>query len=67
MQSKNLCNQKSIVHSNFDFSTLYTNIPHNTLKDVIRELIDFRFQGGEKLFIGVTKFGAKWTDNNTSR
>ena len=43
--------------------TLYTNIPHNKLEDVMRELIHFCFNDGEKQFIPVTKFDAAWTDN----
>ena len=27
----------------FDFSTLYTNIPHNLLKDAMKEIVDFCF------------------------
>ena len=29
----------------------------------MRELIKFCFEGGEKQFIAVKKFGATWTDN----
>ena len=30
---------------------------------MMRELIKFCFEGGEKQFIAVKKFGATWTDN----
>ena len=46
--------------STFDFSTLYTNIPHNKLIAVLNELIDFCFQGREDKLIAITKYGAKW-------
>ena len=44
----------------FDFSTLYTNIPHSKLINVLNELIDFCFKGWEDKKIVVTSFGAKW-------
>ena len=34
--------------SSFDFSTLYTKIPHNKLLDVLCQIIDFAFKGGDK-------------------
>ena len=40
---------------------MYTNIPHNKLTNVMRELINSCFKVGEKWFIVVTKFGATWT------
>ena len=55
--------KKAFSIATFDFFTLYTNIPHNILKNVMRELINFYFKGGEKEFIVVAKFGATWTDN----
>ena len=35
----------------FDFSTLYKNIPHQKLKSVTGELINFCFNGGVRGFI----------------
>jgi len=59
----------------FDFSTLYTKIPHHKLIFVLNSLVDFCFNGGECTHIGIDYFGAKWTnepskfnikfDNNT--
>ena len=46
--------------STFDFSTLYTKIPHKKLLDVLNELVDFCFQGGTHEQLSVTKRGAKW-------
>ena len=33
--------------STFDFSTLYTTLPHNDLVNVLNSLIDFVFNGGK--------------------
>lgn len=49
--------------STFDFSTLYTKIPHDKLLSVLNSLIDFCFNGGSKKFISVTESGARWVDN----
>ena len=49
--------------STFDFSTLYTKIPHLKLISVLNELIDFCFQGGTNNLVAVTKSGAKWVSN----
>ena len=35
----------------FDFSTLYTKLPHNKLLMVLKSLIDFCFDGGEWKYI----------------
>ena len=51
--------------STFDFSTLYTNIPHDKLINVLNELIDFCFKGWENKHIAVTKYGAKWVTDVT--
>ena len=52
-------NAKSI--STFDFSTLYTKLPHDKLIDVLFQLIDFVFKGGNKSFIKVSRNGkASW-------
>ena len=34
--------------STFDFSTLYTKIPHDKLLETLFKLIDFVFNGGQK-------------------
>ena len=46
--------------STFDFSTLYTKIPHKKLIKVLHSLIDFCFDGGDNKYIGINKYGAKW-------
>ena len=47
----------------FDFSTLYTKIPHDKLSYVLNTLIDFCFDGGSSDFITVNRFGANWVEN----
>ena len=43
----------------YDFSTVYTNIPDDKVLKVTCELIDFCFDGGAKIHVPVTKYGAK--------
>ena len=43
-------NAKAI--STFDFFTLYTNLPHFDLINVLNNLIDFAIKGGNKKYIG---------------
>ena len=60
--------------SSFDFSTLYTKIPHDKLIDVLNQIIDFTFKGGTRKIIYVNKSGiAHWAnkknklDNNYTK
>ena len=46
--------------STFDFSTLYTKIPHNELKKVMNEICDFCFQGGGNDLLSISSSGARW-------
>jgi len=46
--------------STFDFSTLYTKIPHDKLLEVLYSIIDFCFDGTDKKFINVTNWGASF-------
>ena len=65
INSKN--NAKTI--SSFDFSTLYTNIPHSKLLQELSGCIRFIFKGGTKTNISINKYGmARWTKygNKTS-
>ena len=46
----------------FDFSTLYTEIPHDKLLDVLCKAVDFVFKGGTRDYITVSKQGcASWS------
>ena len=46
--------------STFDFSTLYTKIPHDKLIDVLNKLVDFTFNSTDRLYLSVTPSGAHW-------
>ena len=50
--------------STFDFSTLYTKIPHDKLLAVMFELVDFCFQGGTHEQLSISKHGARWVSKN---
>ena len=48
--------------SSFDFSTLYTNIPHTKLLEKLSGIIRFIFKGGTRSTISIDKYGiARWT------
>ena len=53
--------------STFDFSTLYTSIPHNLLIDVLCNIIDFVFQGRAKAKIGFSQTSVYWTNKGTQK
>ena len=44
----------------FDFSTLYTKIPLEDLKQKLKEVVEKAFKGGTNQFIQVKKSGSKW-------
>ena len=46
--------------STFDFSTLYTKIPHDKLINVLNELVDFVFNSSDRVYLSVTDSGARW-------
>ena len=63
-------NKKSSVRSmaTFDFSTLYTKIPHEKLLEVMNSITDFCFQGGSHELISFSlssKSHARWVANNS--
>ena len=49
--------------STFDFSTLYTKLPHKKLESVLHHLIDFCFNGGTKKFLLIDNYGARWVSD----
>ena len=52
--------------SSFDFSTLYTKIPHDKLLDVLYKIIDFVFKGGTKDRVAINGQGtAYWAGKNS--
>jgi hypothetical protein len=47
--------------STYDFSTLYTKLPHDKLINELHKLIDFVFEGGDRNYIKINKWGkANW-------
>ena len=78
--SKPLIDKLSVINtrkkareiSTFDFSTLYTKLPHEDLINVLNHHIDFAFDGGPKKFIGFNGKSIFWkkkrsAKNNLSR
>ena len=54
--------RKATCVSTFNFSILYTKLPHKLLM-VLNTLIDFCFDGGESKSITVNNHGACWVKN----
>ena len=53
--------------SSFDFSTLYTKIPHDKLLEVLQKIIDFVFKGGTRKKIAINRGGtAYWVGDRKS-
>ena len=50
----------------FDFSTLYTKIPHDNLLEVLDSIIDFCFEGTDKKFINVTNWSASFVKKSSN-
>ena len=44
----------------FDFSTLYTKIPLDDLKEKLKEIVDKAFKGGHNKYIQITNKTARW-------
>lgn len=51
----------------YDFSTLYTSIPHDKLKNEIAHLVRKAFHGMKKAYIKVTSYKAYWSNSNKPR
>ena len=46
----------------FEFSTLYTKIPHDKLLDILYKVVDFVFKGGTREYMIINKQGfASWS------
>ena len=54
---------KAKTVATYDFSTLYTNIPHDDLLEKLNEIIDIVFAGGPKEFILVDENEARWASD----
>ena len=64
---KSVCNKSAKCVSSFDFSTLYTKIPHDKLIEVLKKIIDFVFKGGTRKKIAIDRYGtAHWAGNKTT-
>src|SRR6202042_307532 len=50
----------------YDFSTLYTSIPHVKLKEEIKLLVEKAYNGMNKKLIKVTKSRAYWSNSKTT-
>ena len=55
-------NKKGHSIRTFDFSTLYTKIPHNLLLNALNEIVDFCFKGGISfgVYVKSNNNGAFW-------
>ena len=51
----------------YDFSTLYTNIPHNSLKEALTAIIDKCFANSKMKYITVNNSEAFWSNNPSTR
>ena len=63
MQNSSKNKPRNII--TYDFSTLYTSIPHDKLKEEIKLVVDKAFNGMNKKFIKVTKSKAYWSNKKT--
>ena len=66
IESINKLNKRNSAKSisTYDFSTLYTKIPHQKLLEVLNELVDFCFQGGTHEKVSINKSNARWVSKN---
>ena len=66
MDNLNLKNKAKRI-STYDFSTLYTKIPHDKLKQVMNELTDFCFKGcpDSKLIVNMKSIEAYWRKSHS--
>ena len=49
----------------FDFSMLYTKIPHDKLLYVLNETTDFAFRGGTRDYVTVYNSGSFWSQSKS--
>jgi len=49
----------------YDFSTLYTSIPHDKLKEKISQVVTKAYKGMNKKFIKVTTRSARWNNSKS--
>ena len=46
----------------FDFTTIYTNLPHSDIKVALRSVIELAFKNSKKSFIAVYENSSNWAD-----
>jgi len=56
------CDTKANNLGTYDFSTLYTSIPHDKLKIQMSWVIERAFKGMNKKYIKINKFCARWSN-----
>ena len=61
------CKMKAKSISTFDFSTLYTKIPHDLLIEVLNDIIDFVFKGSVRNRIGFSSKSVYWTTKGVEK
>ena len=47
----------------YDFSTLYTNMPHKRLKERMKQVVEEAYEGTGKTHLSVYKTKAAWVNN----
>ena len=63
MEALNKINKKSVAKSivTYDFSTLYTKIPHKKLITVMNKIVDFCFKGYTQQYLSINGDKIEWT------
>jgi len=64
MEVRHSLEKKGRNLATYDFSTLYTSIPHEALKDKLAQVVMKAFKGNKKKFIRVTSKSARWNNEN---
>jgi len=65
---KSLARRSAKCVSSFDFSTLYTKIPHDKLIDVLTKIVEFVFKGGTRSKISIHNSGqANWVYDSNNK
>lgn len=59
--------KKAKTISTFDFSTLYTTLPHNMLVDVLKDMISFVFKASTRNKLGFSDHSLYWTSKGKER
>ena len=59
--------KKAKANSTFDFSTLYTKLPHNDLLHVLNSHIDFVFDGGTSKYLGFSESSSFWKNKASGK